>query len=226
MPETLNKKARRDGFYWVGERPFISVTEALKVINKPSIQYWYGQQVYREVIKDPCIDERTALAAPWRASAKAAARGTDIHSIIETFKHTGSLPTDIPEGYRGYATAFLNWVKMVKPTIQECEKTVIQETLGYAGTLDMLADIAGKRFVIDFKTNKKGDIYDEAHLQVSAYLHCLNGVDGGIIVGLAEDGSPTSKMTRNGFTAFRHALGLYAFINEDKLAKYGWKGEL
>jgi hypothetical protein len=105
----------------------------------------------------------------------------------------------------------------MSPVIQECEKTVVNEEYGFAGTLDMIADIGGKRYVIDFKTSKDGTVYPEAHMQVSAYIKSLSGIDGGIIVGLAPDGTYNHQICRDGFEPFIHALGLYRFINEEKL---------
>lgn len=219
---------KRDNFYWDElNRPFVSVTHVLSsVLNKPSITYWYGQSIYREVIKDPSIDEKTAMAAPYKISREAAGRGTTIHSLIESYRRTGSVIESVPPELKGYANAFYDWVNSVKPTILDAEKRVYEYEMGYAGQYDMLAEIGGKKYVIDFKTSKKGEVYDEAHMQVSAYIHCLEGVKDGIIVALAEDGHYTAKTCRNGFEAFKHALGLYVFINEDKLAKYGWKGTI
>lgn len=216
-------KDRRAGMYWLNEKPHISVTEVLKVIAKPSIQYWYGQQVYYAVMKDPTIDERAALAAPYAVSKSAANRGSTVHSLIEAYKTTSAVVNTIPE-YDGYARAFYKWVEDFKPTIIENERTVVNPTKGYAGTLDMIAEIGGKRHVIDFKTNKDGNIYDEAHMQVSAYLNCdgMTDCDGGIIVALAADGTYTHQIAKNGYIAFLSALDLYVFLNYAKIKALGW----
>lgn len=220
----MDVKNRRGGMYWVGDKPYISVTHALQIIDKPQLRYWYGQQVYLATVKDPSIDERTALSAPYAVSKKSADRGSTIHSLIEAYRQNGVIIDTVPDELKGYANAFYKWANDHKPIIQESEKTVVNEEYKYAGTLDMLADIAGKRYVIDFKTNKTGSVYDEAHMQVSAYIKCLSGIDGGIIVALAEDGTYTHQLAKDGFKAFLSALNLYAFINENKLATLGWKG--
>lgn len=222
----MKNDKRRDGFYWVDKIPYVSVTEVLRVINKPALQYWYGQQVYQEVIKDPTIDEKAALAAPYKTSQNAAARGSTVHSLIESYKLTGAVIKDVPDQFKGYANAFYAWANDVKPEVIYTEHEVLNEEYYYAGTLDMLARIGGKIYVIDFKTSKDGTVYNEAHMQVSAYKACLNDVDGGIIVGLAETGIYNHQQTYESFKPFTSALNLYAFINRDKLAKYGWKGQL
>lgn len=233
-----NKSKRRAGAYWLDGRPFISVTEILKCINKPSITYWYGQQVYYAMAKDPTLDERTALAAPYRKSGEAANRGSLIHGVIEKYKQTGHIPSaeelceenhlilskEEKANLQGYIDAFKHWNEDFKPTIIENERTVVNPTKGYAGTLDMIAEIGGKRHVIDFKTNKDGNIYDEAHMQVSAYLNCdgMSDCDGGIIVALAADGTYTHQIAKNGYIAFLSALDLYVFLNYAKIKALGW----
>lgn len=212
---------RRGGFYWDGNTPYISVTNVLKIIDKPAIQYWFGQQVYHAMVKDPSIDERTALNAPYATSGSAKDRGTTIHSIIEAHKAGADRIVPGVAEFRGYAKAFYDWFDDIKPELIDAEKTVFNRELGYAGTLDMLANIGGKPHVIDFKTSKKGAIYDEAHLQVSAYREA-EGVSEGLIVALAEDGTYTQAKARDGFEAFKHALGLYAFLNDEKLKSVGW----
>jgi hypothetical protein len=217
------KNRRRAGFYWIGDRPYLSVTEILKIIEKPAIRYWFGQTIYYAMVKDPTLSEQEAMAAPRNISRSKMDRGTTVHSLIEAYKTTGNVIDTVPDEFKGYANAFYKWANDLHPSIQECEKTIVSDEYGYAGTLDMLADIGGKRYVIDFKTSKDGTVYSEAHLQASAYIHCLEGCDGGILVGLAEDGTYTHNLVRDGFEAFKHALGLYQFINQDKLNKLGWR---
>lgn len=216
---------RRAGMYWVNNQPYVSVTECLKIIAKPAVQYWYGQQVYYATQKDPRIDEREALAAPYKVSKEAQTRGTTIHSLIEAYKQSGAVISSVPEPLQGYAQAFYTWIDTVKPEILECERTVICEDERYAGTLDMLCAINGKKYVVDFKTSKDGSIYQEAHMQVSAYLHCLDDVEGGIIVSLSKDGKPTHQHARNGYEAFKACLKLYTFLQHDKLLALGWAKE-
>lgn len=223
------RKTRRAGLYWSDENvPYVSVTHVLgEVIRKRALEYWYGQQVYFATIADPEIDERTALASPYKQGKEAADRGTTVHSIIESYKNTGKQIETVPPQFRGYANAFYDWVDAVKPEILENERSVYNHQHRYAGTLDMLARIGGKLYVVDFKTNKKGDIYNEAHLQVSAYIETMRSeaVEGGLIVSLSESGTYTHQTVKNGFKAFLAALELYKFLNADKLIKLGWSKE-
>lgn len=216
MPD--DKQKRRAGFYWLGtpERPYISVTEILKVIAKPQLTYWFGQQVYYATVKDPSIDERTALASPYSTSKTAKERGTDIHDLIQH-----GTPGDVPEHLAGFYKAYTAWRNDAKPTSMEHEKSVLSDKYGFAGTMDELAMVGGVPTIIDYKTSKKGEIYPEAHLQVSAYLSCTQA-SRGLIVGLSQDGTYHVQEVRNNLGAFLSAMRLYIFINEEKLKAVGW----
>lgn len=65
--------------------------------------------------------------------------------------------------------SFVQWHKDAKPEFVSCEFAVWGD--GYAGTVDLLAKIDGKLFLIDFKTSQY--IWPSMELQVSAYKHAL-----------------------------------------------------
>jgi hypothetical protein len=223
MGEKMTKViGRRGGIYFEGNKQYVSVTHVLsEVLRKKPLEYWFGQQVYYAMLKDPSLDERTALAAPYKISESAADRGTTIHSLAESYKTSGKIIDTVPQQFKGYATALYKWIDDFKPVFIENEKRVFNDQHGYAGSLDAIIELNGKRLVLDLKTNKDGNVYTEAHLQVSAYINCLPDIDGGIIVALGEDGNYSHQTCKDGFTAFIHALELYKFLNQDKLKKLG-----
>jgi hypothetical protein len=65
--------------------------------------------------------------------------------------------------------SFTDWVKEAKPKFLQSEFVVWGE--GYAGTVDLLCEIAGKIYIVDFKTSQY--IWPSHELQLSAYLHAL-----------------------------------------------------
>lgn len=210
------KKDRRGGFYWVNDRPYVSVTTVLKVIDKPAILWWFGKSVYEAVIQDPTIDEKTALLAPYAVSKSAQNRGTTVHDLIEA-EHQG----EVSPLLEGYMKAYRRWKEDYQPTDEVNEQTVVNEHYGYAGTLDRVCTIGGKKTIVDFKTSKTGEIYPEAHMQISAYLPCTDA-EAGMVVGLSPDGNYHVQTLRKNFEVFESALKIYAFINEEKLKKFGW----
>ena len=99
------KSQKRGGFYWKEEKPYVSVTEILKVINKPALMYWHGEQIYWAMVKDPTLPKEIAMRAPYEVSDKAKSRGTTVHSIVEAYKYTGG-EIEVAEEFKGYQDAF------------------------------------------------------------------------------------------------------------------------
>jgi predicted RecB family nuclease len=208
----------------------ISVTEILKVIDKPALRYWFGQEVFYAMVGNPALNEKEALAAPYQKSRAAMDVGSLVHSIVEAYKTTGQQIDTIPDDYKGYATAFYKFMDEVKPDIIEQEKTVFDKENRVAGTLDMYAKIGDSLYVLDVKTGK--GIYPEVELQLSAYAHMLRldgkKVDniGVVLLEKGEDGLPTGNYqfaprTEN-YDIFLKVKGLYEWINKEKLLKVGY----
>lgn len=229
------KKDRRGGFYWKDGEPYASVTTILSVIDKPQLRYWFGREVFRAMVVDPTLSEQEALAAPYSKLDKAASRGTTIHSLIEAYKETGAIIKDIPEEFRGYGKAFYSWVNDFKPEILEVEKTVFSKFHKYAGTLDLLARIGTRPNIIDFKTNKDGNLYDEVELQLSAYYKALQeetknafGSDNDrdfvlMAVGLSEGGNYQIRTISPNVESFLAAKRLWIWKNKDLCKEVGYK---
>ena len=225
-------KDRRGGLYFKYNKAYLSVTEIInKVLDKPALRYWFGQQVYLATIKDPSIDEKEALSAPYKVSNKAKDRGSTIHSIVEAFKETGEIIDKIPDDYKGYAQAFYDFMNTFDIKILEQEKTIFSNKHMIAGTLDIFAKIKDKQYIIDVKTGK--DIYQEAGLQLSAYAEIMREnsyvVDDIAILLLetGKDGLPTGKykfqtMTDD-FETFNALKRVYIYLNKDRLITLGYQ---
>ena len=217
---------RRGGFYWILERPYVTVTTALKVIDKPALLRWYGKQVYLAMVKDPSLDELAALNAPYQVSENAKSRGKTVHSIVEAYKSSGAVIDTIPDEFKGYAEAFYSWIKDQDVEILENEKTVVSVKHMYAGTMDMIVKNkkTNETWIIDVKTGK--DIYLEAFLQLSAYKAALEEkgqkVDRLGVLLLQETGKYKFEETESYFEAFLAAKSLWEFINKEDCKKLGY----
>jgi hypothetical protein len=209
------KNQRKGGCYWDNGMPYISVTQILSCIDKPALRYWFGQQVYLAMVKNPELSEQEALAAPYKTSDEAKNRGTTVHSIVENYNQISI----VEDCYKGYYDAFGQWIKDMNVTILENEKTVYSD-MGYAGTLDLLVEIGGKKTIVDVKTGKA--IYPEAHLQVSAYQKAM-GIDNGAILLLQPNGKYKYEQANDEFTTFMACKTLYEGLNREKLEKLGYK---
>lgn len=99
------------------------------------------------------------------------------------------------------AVRAVDWVDKEKPDFESIglEACVVSEEHGYAGTLDAIARLGGKRLVLDFKTSSR--ISDSFRFQVEAYRradfigligdgsrHELGETDGTAIVHIKEEG--------------------------------------
>lgn len=212
------REQRRGGFYWKDGKPYVSVTNVLKVLDKPALRYWFGREVYRAMVIDPTLEEAVALSAPYKVSDEAKSRGTTIHSIVEAYKASGAQITP-PEQFKGYAEAFYSWVKDYKMTIVEHEKTLFDEVNKVAGTMDLLTKNNGDTWVIDVKTGK--DIYDEAFLQVSAYMKMSGANRGGVLL-LQEDGKYKFAECPDYFNYFLATKTIWEFVNREVCKKVGY----
>ena len=219
MPKMNKTDQRRGGFYWLDKIPYVSVTQVLSIIDKPQLRYWFGKQVYYAMVKDPTLKEQEALSAPYKTTEKAAERGTTVHSIVESYKHTKKHIDGIPDKYRGYAHAFYSWVEDNQAELLEHERTVVSKQHGFAGTLDLLAKLGDKIFVIDIKTGK--DIYPEAFLQLSAYQYALaeegTVTDGTGVCLLMENGSYKFAEGRQELKPFLAAKALWEWKNKEQM---------
>lgn len=73
------------------------------------------------------------------------------------------------ERVRAGINAFLNWFVENDVQFLHAEKLVYSPTHGFAGLVDAVANVNGKRTLIDYKTSK--GVYTEMRYQVAAY--CL-----------------------------------------------------
>lgn len=230
-------KARRGGFYFVDPKtgkykvdgePYLSVTKAIGVIDKPALRWWYANQVYLAMVKDPGLGEQEAMAAPYRSSKKAMTRGTTIHSIIELYRDHGKQLNKAPEHIVPYVKAFYQWIKDNEVEVVEHERTVVSHKYRYAGTLDLLCQLNGskEKVVIDVKTSKDGNIYPESSLQVSAYINALQEegeeVTNGYVLALSESGTYTFAQANYQLRPFLAAKELWTWQNAKKCETIGY----
>jgi len=94
-------------------------------------------------------------------------RGTIVHdSIAALIKgQTVELPEGTDPKCSKLIMGFLNWWHDTNPIVIASEIFLVGD--GYAGTCDLLANIGGDNWVIDYKTSAA--VYTSHHLQTSAY---------------------------------------------------------
>jgi len=180
-PRGARNTPRNQRFYdWKGER-YWSVT----AITKGGLPESYGLARWkRNVVAKGAVAEVKAgvlqgmverneagaveylAELPFSASKRARDLGTSVHTAIESLV----LGTPAPEPAADelpYLEAFAAFRERYAPEFLAAESTVYHRTHSYAGTLDSVVEIDGRRYVLDVKTGS--GVYPEVALQLAAY---------------------------------------------------------
>lgn len=221
-----------------------SVTQILKVIDKPALPRWAAKEAmaYVEANLKPgqALDEiqianlcREGKAAPWKKASDAADIGSIVHRFAEQWalaslpgvpRQTVALPVN-PLA-RQAAEAFLQWWENNHIEVIAAERKVYSLNENFAGTVDLIARVNGKLTIADFKTST--GIWPEYRLQLAAYLEaygeeseyaeqrlCLRfGKDGAFESALYDSG-------RSDWRGFLAALALYRWQESIKQPRKG-----
>ena len=221
-PKQINGPAGR--FYEVDGDLHPSVTHVLQCIAKPALVGWSAKEERKIVVEAASMlyaDETVAgdlsratfvalLAGAvgrtrghQRQLRKAAEIGTGAHLLIEWHvrkqldEPVGPEPTVADESLWAFM-AWQDWAAEVKLEPILCEQIVYSRQYGYAGTMDLLANVRGVPTLLDWKTGKA--VYAESFLQNVAYQHALvemghAAADVGAIVRLPKNiGDPVFEV--------------------------------
>lgn len=200
-----SKRENRAGARWytINEQEFPSVTTILSVIGKPALIAWSAKVeremvtsaslgLYRDTHGTPKMSDLAYLnslqtrlgkeKAHSKELAKAGDIGSQAHKLIEwnlrasLMQEAGPSPAVTDKATWAFM-AWEDWKKSVNLKPVYIEQTVWSITYGFAGTMDLFAEVNGKLAVIDWKTGKA--IYPEAYLQNAAYRHALREMGHG-----------------------------------------------
>lgn len=154
------------------------VTGILKVLDKPAIVPWAQGIVAEAAIRnrDKLAEwvavggEEGAITLLKRAAEtqrdKAASTGSEVHSLADALNR--GIPVTIPDELAPFVSAYQKWVADFEPHFLASEQ-MVYSSLGYGGTLDSIAVIAGETWLLDIKTSK--GTYSETALQLAAYAY-------------------------------------------------------
>jgi hypothetical protein len=129
-------------------------------------------RVMVESDRDAALD--LIKGARFRRSGPAAIRGTALHKAAEALAY-GETP-EIEPFHQPWLDVYRQFVADYRPVWELAEAPVYNLTYHYAGTLDGIATIGGRRLLVDFKTHEKTvdqpqPPYPETALQLCAYRH-------------------------------------------------------
>lgn len=220
MKEYSIKNPKRKGLYY-GDgktefaKPLPSVTGILKVISKDALMFWYAKQAVLVALEDPSMSVKDIMSKTSLETRKAATRGTGVHNIFPKVIR-GEEYKPYPEEYSGYIVGIEKFIADFKPEIIMADAIVWSDKYGYAGSLDIVAKINGRKVLLDLKT---GNTYPEHRLQLAAYKQALSEmgteVDDTAVLLLKGDDVYQYILTNEPFDNFLKAKELWTW----------WKGE-
>jgi len=118
-----------------------------------------------------------------KITKKATSRGTDMHTLCESYLKNSELPDDILPMSKilfGIAKPYLKNIN----NIHALENSLYSKVLGVAGTVDCIAEYNGELAIIDFKTSKKPkpvEWIEHYFVQAVAYACMLYELTGIIV---------------------------------------------
>lgn len=245
MPAEGVHRTKQHLYYFNGAGPWPGVTTVTHVLDAPALTWWKLDQVARTAIENAerLVADREAgkadAAAKWLTTLSTTAmdRGSRIHGAIESILRREPAevdPRDEP-AVEGARTWLNQQVREHGFRPLEVEAFLIHETLGYGGTLDLIAELDGEVWLLDWKTGKsvadpKGNVYRDHRLQLAAYEHAefiakpadpnrypLPAIARHGIVHVTDGGTrlyPT-PVTEFDWTAFRACLHLHQWTKAD-----------
>ncbi len=182
--------------YWVEEKRIEnSVTGITGIIDKsPALMGWaikmMSEYLLGQLVKEVEITEEIILRAKkeYRSAQKEATDiGTAIHEWIEKWIKGEEYEIPDDEKIQNGIMSFLKWQKehKIKFNKENSERLVYSKKYNYVGTLDAIAEIDGKKVIVDFKSSN--GLYNEYRYQLAGYWNAYEEefgktFDYGIIV--------------------------------------------
>lgn len=125
----------------------------LEFLEEPHIYKLWGEEIPSvSTVMKPLSSSVYGDIDPYVLNA-AANRGTAVHEAIENWLNYGI--EDIPPSYTGYLDAFISFWKEYRPSLIAVEYRMYHKYLKYAGTVDLLLDIDGEKWLVDSKTSSR-----------------------------------------------------------------------
>ena len=151
-------------------------------------------------------------------------RGTKVHKAIENILRFGDC--EIEDGIAPYVQGFVKWFRdsgLNKSDILDIEKAYGHSELKYAGTMDLVAMVKGKRTLIDFKTSctaqKKLWTITENGYRILRDFNCEDKIEQILILHLKKDGTCKEIELPIDDSGFMACITLHNILKTKKRAK-------
>ncbi len=220
----------------VGAFPSVTTILGAAGPSKQGLMNWKEEQAILSALSLPRNDreadsefaKRVVLDSRKEVEA-AAVRGTQIHSLAEMIIN-GQEPGELVKGYEEHYAGLKEWRECCVSKVHASESVLVNEAEGYAGRVDLIADIHGVIEVVDFKTRKfkkdakgisKASGYETDLLQLSAYAYAFT--DEGMacrnvlidpITGQLQDVRYTAQQVAQAFEAFTSICKVWRWLKK------------
>lgn len=141
--------------YEIDGRWYPRVTSIVSIKAKPALYKFYADQ--------------KNFAAAEAMKNKSAEEGTLVHEVIEALISGHAIA--IPDSVVPVVAAFHDFRNQHDIIPHQIETKIISRRHGYAGTIDVLAEVDGRLGVLDIKTSQA--IYRDYGIQTAAYVEAL-----------------------------------------------------
>lgn len=174
---------RRDGksTHWYEDATGARIPGVTTILGdglpKPALIAWAANVTAEAAVNrwdelgDMPVSDRLKLLKGVRYAEKdaAARRGTEVHTLAERIIHGEEV--EVPDELAGHVDSYMRFLDQWDPQPVLVEATVYSRPYGFAGTLDMVADMAdGRRLLVDLKTTRSG-VFGEVAYQLAAYRY-------------------------------------------------------
>ena len=186
MAEFKRRNYGRGHSDYLGDRKLDGVTTLISNgLPKPALVKWAANSAADLACDEwdtlaglPISERRKRIAgAPDAKRNAAAVRGTRIHALAD--KLANGEEVEVPDELAGHVESCVRFLNEWDAETVCTEAPVYHEKYLYAGTLDLIADLDGVRWLLDFKTSASG-AYGDTAFQLAAYryaTHILNDQD-------------------------------------------------
>ena len=220
----------------VGAYPSVTTILGAAGPSKQGLINWKEEQAILSALSLPRNDgeadsdfaKRVVLDSRKEVEA-AALRGTHIHSLAEMIINQQE-PGELVKGFEEHYAGLKEWRECCVTKVHASESVLVNEAEGYAGRVDLIADIHGKIEVVDFKTRKfkkdakgisKASGYETDLLQLSAYAYAFT--DEGMacrnvlidpVTGQLQDIRYTAEQVAQAFEAFTSICKVWRWLKK------------
>lgn len=187
--------------------------DGVEFTEKPHLYTFHGEPILSvtQILKMVgAID--TTWFTEWAAD-----RGSIVHKATE-LDDLGELDEDsIDDRISGYVEAWRKWKRENKWDLVDMEQMVLDESLGYAGTLDRAGWLNARQFcILDLKT---GNPHRAVGLQLTGYAYAYQALKNQYVhkllgVYLRQDGTYRQKAYPADFATWRAAVAMARWIEE------------